>query len=445
MAGLGGLLVARPSIANTLGGLASPGASRRSKLPSSAGLTLVSTDLHNHSLISGDAFGDPNTALQDIRARGIDVACMTEHAISGKDHGELTCPGWEEGGCHKIEGINGSDWEAMAGFADAAYEPGRFVSFRGFEYSGATLGHLDVWFTSKFTDPLHQNAFITPLAISEMDQLIPQTQPVADLFENAPDTASIVPFYDWLARSPETFLTEGGNDGVACFAHPNNFGDFEKWRYHPGAAARVTMLEAFNTNGFDEPDFFWYSEFDRAYPMNACLNAGWRVGFTGVSDEHSTQYRKPGAARGGLYVSALTREAVRDALMARRSFASLEPGLRVDATANGVPMGSTLSHTSGPIEIVLDIDRGADWVGKDLFVEVIRPGEAQATLLDVVPITVRNPHRPPISFAVNASRDDGDWMFLRIIDPDRPKHSQAVAPFDQHGGAAAYASPWFFV
>jgi hypothetical protein len=95
LAGLGGVLVARPSIASTLGGLASgSGASRRSKLPGSRKLLLVQTDLHNHSLISGDAFGDPNTALARIRARGIDVACMTEHAIMGKGHGELTCPGW---------------------------------------------------------------------------------------------------------------------------------------------------------------------------------------------------------------------------------------------------------------------------------------------------------------------------------------------------------------
>ncbi|MFY9586802.1 MAG: twin-arginine translocation signal domain-containing protein, partial [Actinomycetota bacterium] len=307
LAGLGGLLVARPSLAGTLGGLgAATGAARRSKLPSSSGLMLVSTDLHNHSLISGDALGDPHTALQTIHARGIDVACMTEHAISGKGHGELTCPGWEEGGCHKVEGINDPDWAAMADFADAAYAPGEFVSFRGFEYSGATLGHLNVWFSSKFTDPLHQNAFITPQAMSELDQLIPQTQPIADLFEAAPDTASIRPFYNWLAASPDTRLTEGGSDGVACFNHPNDFGDFEKWTYHAGAAARVTMFEAFNTNGYDEPDFFWYSERGRPNAMNACLNAGWRVGFTGVSDEHSTEYRQPGAARGGLWVPALT-------------------------------------------------------------------------------------------------------------------------------------------
>ena len=67
------------------------------------------------------------------------------------------------------------------------------------------------------------------------------------------------------------------------------------------------------------------------------------------------------------------------------------------------------------------------------------------TLLDVRPFRIPNPHRPPRSFTVNVDRADGDWLFLRIIDPDRPKHSLATAPFEQHGGAVAYASPWFLV
>lgn len=446
LAGLGGLLVARPSLASTLGGVAQSGggAARRSKLPGSRKLFLVQTDLHNHSLISGDAFGDPHTALAAIRARGIDVACMTEHAIMGKGHGELTCPGWEEGGCQTVEGINDTDWEAMAGFADAANAPGRFVAFRGFEYSTPTVGHLNVWFTSKFTDPLQQRALITPRAISEVDQLIPETQPIVDVFEDVPDIATIQPFYDWLATSPDAAPFGGGDDGVACFNHPNDFGDFEQWVYHPGAAAHVTMFEAFNTNRYAHPDFFWYGAEDgKPNPFNACLNAGWRVGFTGVSDEHSTVYRAPGMARGGLWVASLTRDGVRAALKARRAYASLEPGLRIDATANGVPMGSTLRHASGLIKIALDIDRGAGWVGKRLWVEVIRPGAAGPTLLKRVPITVPPQNRPALSFTVNAARRDGDWMFLRITDPARRKHPQAKAPFERYGGATAYTSPWF--
>jgi len=37
----------------------------------------------------------------------------------------------------------------------------------------------------------------------------------------------------------------------------------------------------------------------------------------------------------------------------------------------------------------------------------------------------------------------GPWMFLRLIDPERPNHALAKAPFN-NGGAFAYASPWYF-
>ena len=35
------------------------------------------------------------------------------------------------------------------------------------------------------------------------------------------------------------------------------------------------------------------------------------------------------------------------------------------------------------------------------------------------------------------------WMFLRLIDPERPNHALAKPPFN-NGGAFAYASPWYF-
>src|SRR4051812_39239379 len=50
----GGGLAIRPALASTLGGLpGTTGASRLSRLDRSRSLTLVHTDLHNHSFISG--------------------------------------------------------------------------------------------------------------------------------------------------------------------------------------------------------------------------------------------------------------------------------------------------------------------------------------------------------------------------------------------------------
>jgi hypothetical protein len=440
LGGLAGGLVMRPALGSALTGLpgGSKGASRRSKL--GGRLFVVHSDLHNHSLISGDADGDPGGALQQLRAAGIDVACMTEHAVSGKDHGQYTCPDWHKGDCRFVEGINASDWRAMAAIADAAYEPGRFVSFRGFEYSTPTVGHLNVWFGTDFTDPAHEGALATPRAVSEMWRVFPESKPVADVFKDAPDTALITPFYEWLTSEPGSLPFGGGADAIAGFNHPGYFGNFQDFVYHGGAANHMVLIEAFNPIDSDA-DYFWYgAERGLPQPFNACFNAGWRVGFTGVSDEHSKTYGQAGKGRGGLWVSELTREGVRRAMESKRSFATLEPALRLDATANGVAMGSSLPMPSGPVTIELDIARGPEWIGKPLTVEVVGPGDDGPRLLGLQRFAVPSDHRPPITFTV---QPDGGWMFLRLIDPDRPNHALARAPFD-NGGAFAYASPWFF-
>jgi len=435
----GGLAV-KPSLGWTLGGPAeSRGVSRMSRLGGS--LFLVHSDLHNHSLISGDALGDPHGALNDIRAAGIDVACMTEHAVSGMGHGQYDCPDWHKGDCRFVEGINANDWKAMAEIADAAYQPGTFVSFRGFEYSTPTIGHINVWFGNDFTDPAHEEALATPRALSEMWRVFPQSKPVADQFKNAPDIAMIKPFYDWLSSPPGSVPFGGGNDAIACFNHPGYFGTFQDYVYHANASRYMVLMEAFNPIDSD-PDYFWYGS-DRGLPnpFNACLNAGWRVGFTGVSDEHSGVYAQQGKGRGGLWIDQFTRAGVRSGIASKRVFATIEPALRLDATANGIPMGSSFPSKPSAVTILLDVDRGQAWTGKDLLVEVIGPGSGDLPrLLDVVPITVPSADQPPVSFTAAPS---GKWMFLRFIDPERPNHPLAKTPF-LNGGAFAYASPWFF-
>jgi hypothetical protein len=129
--------------------------------------------------------------------------------------------------------------------------------------------------------------------------------------------------------------------------------------------------------------------------------------------------------------------------MSRRAFGTRETGLRLDATANGVPMGSHLAASSKPLEIKLDIDRGPDWAGKKLYVQVIGPGKDDPMLLDVFPVTVARHNEPVISFDV---KPKGDWLFLRILDPARKCDPLGKAPFEDssYGGACAYASPWFF-
>src|SRR5437762_768574 len=167
------------------------------------------------------------------------------------------------------------------------------------------------------------------------------------------------------------------------------------------------LIEGFNSitynqnqsDGHNATDFFWYGR-DRGLPnpFNACFNAGWRVGFTGVSDEHSGVYGQPNKGRGGLWVSDLTRDGVRRAIESKRTFATLEPALRLDATADGVPMGSSMPLPTKPVTILLDIARDGAWAGKPLKIEVIGSGSDEPKLIDLIDIKVPSDNQPPVKF-----------------------------------------------
>src|SRR5687768_8192894 len=78
----GAVLVARPRgiLADVLGGTPEPTVARASKLV--PGTWLVHADLHNHTLFS-DGDGDPAAAFASMRASGLDVAALTDHAVLG--------------------------------------------------------------------------------------------------------------------------------------------------------------------------------------------------------------------------------------------------------------------------------------------------------------------------------------------------------------------------
>jgi hypothetical protein len=71
-------------------------------------------------------------------------------------------------------------------------------------------------------------------------------------------------------------------------------------------------------------------------PLVACLDAGWHVGLTGVTDEHGTDWGEPeGKGRTGMYVDHLDRDGVFSAMSSRQIFATRERGLRLDVGTNG--------------------------------------------------------------------------------------------------------------
>jgi hypothetical protein len=410
-----GLLTARmtgPALAKAGDGSATPsqGAGRRSRI--TRGTTLVHADLHNHTLLS-DGDGDPEDAFVSMRAAGLDVAALTDHATLS-DHllGDAVTSAMPAG-YSQLGGLTRDGWRRTGVLADAADRPGAFTALRGFEWSEPTLGHVNVWFTEEWTDVV--------------------------------DLGTMDPFYRWLSRrSGLAGLADGGADGIAGFNHPGREpGRFDEFAFDARVRDQMVSLEMFNRR--DDYLFEGYAD-GRSSPLCACLNAGWRTGITGVTDEHGVDWGFPeGKGRTGLWVEEHSRAGVLAAMRARRFFATRSSGLRLDATAapRGVPgpvrMGGVLPISRGMVRFTLDLACDASWTGRPLTVQVLRPGTDVPTVADVVAIAVGD----VVRFDVPLDVADGDWVLLRVSDP-----AQANATPGPDGHACndlgiAYTSPWW--
>jgi hypothetical protein len=372
------------------------GAARHSRI--GRGTVLVHADLHNHTLLS-DGDGDPDAAFPSMRDAGLDVAALTDHAIRG-----ASVEGTGVGGTPWI-GLDRAAWRRTGALADAHDRPGEFTAIRGFEWSHPQWGHVNAWFTADFTDVATHGA---------MGEL-----------------------YAWLTR----FGHRNGAcppAGLAGFNHPGREeGAFAGFRYTAAVAEQMVSLEMFNRT---DDYLFQGVATGGTSPLVACLDAGWRTGLLGVSDEHSTNWGfQEGTGRGGLWVTEHSRAGVAEALRARRFFATRVPGLRVDATAGGVRMGSVLRHRHGPVPVVLDVDRGPSWIARPLQVQVLRPGTPVPAVVDVVEVRCGDVAR----FTVPLDIEDGPWAVLRIADPDAPNDTRGPPEHAANNYAVAYTSPWF--
>jgi hypothetical protein len=379
------------------------GTSRASRL--FPGWWLAHADLHNHTRLS-DGAGDPRLAFGSLRDAGLDVAALTDHSRWASAFlGAVKSPGWT--------GIDERAWRQTIALAAAANADGEFVALHGFEWSHAAYGHMNVWDSERFTDPL-------------------RTAPTMGRF------------WRWLEH--------GGADGLAGFNHPGTGRlRFAGFAYRPALARRLVSLELFNKR-----EDYLLKDTDRGgeSPLNQCLNAGWRVGLLGVTDEHGADWGVPdGKGRAGLYLRELTRAGVLEALAARRFFASRIKGLRVDAALTSlagaagpearVPMGGAVAHPGGPARIEVDLDRGEAWRGRRLGVQVLRPGERLPALAATAEVELGGPGDPVAALELDLDRADGDWLVLRVTDPGEPADHRATGAWAGLGRAIAYTSPFW--
>ncbi|MFC3686856.1 CehA/McbA family metallohydrolase [Aquipuribacter hungaricus] len=413
----GALLLRPPS----RGEASRPGASRTSGLLGGrhhdlvAGTSALQADLHNHTDLS-DGAGHADDAFDCMRAAGLDAAALTDHAgfVDGDalERVREVVP-WAG---MPVKTIEDADFVRGGQLADLADDPGRFTAVRGFEWTTPHLGHVNVWFSRGWT-------------------------PVDD-------RQGVQGLHEWLTTPA------AGPDALFGLNHPGREPlRFDGFAHDPRLTDRLVSMEVFNRS---EDYLFEGHRHGLGSPLLECLAAGWRPGLLGVSDEHGRRWGfEPGLGRGGLWVTEHSRAGLREALQARRFYATREPGLRLDVVVStpgaedgGPPaaaarLGGTLAVPAGAtgLEVDVDVDAGPASTGRELEVQVLTTGLSVPTVLAVERVRSGTPATVRVGLQGGWDAEEVPWLVVRVADP--AAHNLQPGP-DGHpcnNRAMAYASP----
>ena len=224
-------------------------------------------------------------------------------------------------------------WTEIRKQANTQYDPGRFVTFVGYEWSANTPlgGDHNVYYPGD-DGPLHRSSHV----------LIPDKSDIST------DCTHVTELYNTL-RGQDVLLL------------PHVGGRYANLNWHDPELE--PLVEVYSEWG----EFEWF--------LREALEKGYRVGFTAGSDDHKG---RPGAAPPGsgsfgvyggltcIYAAELTREGLWEALKARRCYGTTGQRILLDVTADGKPMGAAY-QASQPPEISVKVVGTAPIERVDLF------------------------------------------------------------------------------
>lgn len=240
------------------------------------------------------------------------------------------------------------EYQTCLALADSFYVPGQYLAGCGFEYATAVVGLLG-----------HNNVFFSPTLF-----------PLVFDFEA---------FYPALA---------GCGTCIGAFNHPGDSAG-HTWKdfvYDGPADERLNLFE-FNGDGPVWDLFF------------QALDKGWHLSPTYNQDNHGCDWGTKNDNRSGFFLPELTREALYQAMLERRSFATTDKNATIVMMAQGECwMGSILRGTS-----YLDVQvTAADPDPGDAFTAIEFYGP-QKTLLSTFDCAGANPCTAELSIPVIGS------------------------------------------
>lgn len=270
--------------------------------PDSGEYQLFWGDLHNHNAV-GYAQGSIERTY-DIARSHLDFFAFTPHA---QWHDMPQMPNnahekWVKGFATLRE-----QWPKVQKLAAASNEPGKFVSFLGYEWHSSVFGDYCVYF--------------------------PGDNMALEYFSH------VRALQDYARKARAMIIT-------------HHLGYKQGWR---GAnwgyldTSLTPVLEIYSEHGLSEHDragrdFIRHSNGGRwtRNTLHAALQKGFRVGLIASSDNHLGFPGAYGEGLAGIYAKNLSRESLLEALWARRTLAVTGDRIRLIAKLNGRWMGSVV-------------------------------------------------------------------------------------------------------
>ena len=266
--------------------------------------------------------------------------------------------------------IGPAEWADMGAQADAANEDGVFVALRGFEWSHTLIGHCCVFTTDGRTSAL------------------------TDLLLSA--------FYDWL----------DANNGLAQFNHPGReWSNFNDLRHEARVGDNFFAIEVANKG-----DSIAAGEYLAFFAQ--ALDNGWYVAPTSNQDNHE---QSANCHRSVFVGPALTRDALIEAMRARRLYASDDPNMRITFRVGDAWMGSRLPVPAGPVVFTIRVEDDEPLT----HVELVSNGGV------VVVDTTPAPDATEVSWEPEVTVAAGQWYYVKVTEADvldgEPIHQTAVS------------------
>ncbi len=264
-------------------------------------------DLHSHSVRSLDGFG--RHPFQYAR----NVALLDFYALT--DH----CEGWETGA-----------WESVRGGVAANHQPHQFVTLLAYEATfGGPWGHHNVYLRGEDG----------PVVGSDIGTLL-------DLYTALESQEAIViPHHPGISFS-----------AVPQGALPGNTRPNPDWSYHDIRLRR--LIEIYSGHGQSELydplhdlsyencgfDNFTSQSVDGPFYAQDAWSQDLRLGVVGGSDNHHAQPGRGELGLTGVWADSLTRDAIFDALIQRRCYATTGARVILQWSIDDIPMGGVVQE-----------------------------------------------------------------------------------------------------